>query len=267
MIFYLREARTSIIIAAVLRKLLSRATGLAAKIPIPPPLRASLYGSYARRYSANLGEAERSPREYRSFDDFFTRRLRPGSRSIDPAANSIVSPVDGSVSACGAIEGNSLFQAKGLSYSLRDLFGGDSRHAGLEGGYFLTLYLAPGDCHRVHAPLDIEVLDANRIGGTLRPVRTKQVQTVPNLFCENERVACFWKTSGGSAAFVLVGALNVGSVELLCKPGAKAAKGKEIAVFHLGSTVILLLPKGKAALEKLSPGDRVRIGQRVGVLT
>lgn len=250
----------------MLRNLLSRATGLAAKIPIPPPLRIPLLRAYARRYGANLDEAERPLREYRSFDAFFTRRLKSGVRPIDPEKGSVVSPVDGSVYACGSLEGDALLQAKGIRYSLGELLAGDARSTEFQNGSFLTLYLAPGDCHRVFAPVDLEVQDFRRIAGTLRPVRRRQVEAIPRLFSENERVACFWKTPGGSAAFILVGALNVGSIELLRGRGEKAAKGEAIAVFHLGSTVILLFPRGSADWEDLSPGDPVRIGRRVARL-
>lgn len=230
---------------------------------MPGFLRAAAYGAYARKYGVNLGEAEHSLDAYRSFDAFFTRRLRAGLRPLDLGPGAIVSPVDGTVSASGAIRENTLLQAKGIDYTLEALFANDARAQKFRDGNFLTIYLAPGDCHRIHAPLDATLTDLQRIGGTLFPVRASAVERIPGLFTRNERVVFYLDTDFGPAVLIMVGALNVGSIESLHQPGTRVRKGEDLAIFHLGSTVILLFPNGKAKLQTLNPGSKLRIGEKI----
>ncbi len=246
-----------------MQKFLSKLTGVAARSPLPRFLRSSLYGIYSKKYGVNLEEAEKSLAEYPSFDAFFTRRLRADARLVDSNPQILVSPVDARVSACGPIHVQTLIQAKGLDYTLSELFEEDRRFELFQDGQFLTLYLAPGDCHRIYAPFDLRLEGTKRIAGRLRSVQQSVVEKVPKLFCQNERVLFHLQTEFGPAELIMVGALNVGSIESLISPGTKLNKGQELAVFHLGSTVILLFPKNVATLRDLKPGEKVKIGEKL----
>jgi len=225
------------------------------------------------------------PDGFETFNDFFTRQLADNARPIDASADSIVSPVDGTLSSAGQIRGHSIFQAKGLDYSLEDLLATDMQEAQRYiGGTYATLYLAPYDYHRVHAPLDGQLAAARYVPGDLFSVNTATAAYVGGLFCRNERLLLHFNTARGPYVLIFVGALNVGSistpwtgeirprkrgvVESLDIDAAPQSldKGDLLGWFNMGSTIILLLPQGTAAWQKtLVPGSRVRMGEKIGV--
>ena len=131
----------------------SRLIGRAARMSIPAPLRQFAYSTFARAVGADLSEPERELTSYGSLGEFFARRLRSGSRPIDASADSLVSPCDGTVSACGQADDGMLLQAKGRDYRIDDLVVDHERAEALIGGSYLTIYLAPRDYHRVHSPI------------------------------------------------------------------------------------------------------------------
>ncbi len=164
-------------------------------------------------FSVDMGEAvEPDPYRYGSFNEFFTRALRPDARPIDQDPDAIVSPVDGAVSECGAIERDTLMQAKGRYYSVGGLLAGHPWAKSFEGGSFATIYLAPFNYHRVHMAVPGALFDTVYVPGRLFSVNTVTAQHVPNLFARNERVLTLFETDFGRFASVLVGALNVGSI-------------------------------------------------------
>jgi phosphatidylserine decarboxylase len=243
--------------------------------------------SFLRFYPINLSEAEHpDPGHYESFNAFFTRALKPGARPLDPSPAAVVSPVDGMVSQAGPIERDLLLQAKGIRYSVADLLGGDPALAGtFQDGSFATLYLAPFDYHRIHMPLAGSLTQACFVPGDLFSVNTVTAAQVPGLFARNERVVCLFDTAAGPMAVVLVGALFVGSMSLSWLGEVRAApgrrihelgtggtpvtldKGAELGRFNMGSTVILLWPRGAVQLDShLVPGSGVRMGERIAVL-
>ena len=116
----------------------------------------ALIENFVVNYRPDMSEAEQpDPRQYASFNAFFTRALRAGTRPIDPAPESLVSPVDGTVSQLGALDGSWLVQAKGLAYTLESLLdeAAPAWAPVFRGGAFATLYLAPANYHRIHMPL------------------------------------------------------------------------------------------------------------------
>ena len=227
-------------------------------------------------YEVDLTEAERPHRsDYRSFNDFFTRALKPGSRPFPTDSRSIASPADGTVSQSGRIETGALLQAKGVRYSLDSLAGqlGD----GFDGGNFVTVYLAPHNYHRVHTPCAGELTVAQAIPGALYSVNTATEASVPDLFCRNERLVCRLATPRGDLLIVLVGALIVGSIATpwaspvsphaareTIRPNQALSTGDELGRFQLGSTVILCTPPGSARLDALPPGRTLRVGEAIG---
>lgn len=248
-----------------------------------------LIGRFVSFYGVDLDELERpTPDGFDSLNDFFTRELAPHARPVDGDPMTIVSPVDGTVSACGKIHRDSLFQAKGRQYSLTDLLVSDVADADdFVDGSFVTIYLAPYNYHRVHAPLAGELVSLRHVPGTLYSVNAATAAAIPRLFCRNERLVCRFDTAIGRVALILVGALNVGSIttpwtgelrprgrgvvrehELPPVDQRKLEKGQLVGWFNMGSTVIALLPPGAVSWQdELRPGATCRLGAPVGTLS
>ena len=242
----------------------------------------AMIGAFLKSFPVNLAEAVQSdPRGFESFNAFFTRALREGVRPIAPAAADLASPVDGTVSECGRIDGETLLQAKGRSYSLPDLLAGQDWAARFAGGAFATIYLAPFNYHRIHMPISGNLLDCVYVPGRLFSVNEATARAVPRLFARNERVLTRFDSVAGQFALVLVGALNVGSMAtvwagditprrpriLTRLPNAHVtlAKGAELGRFNMGSTVILLFESGRTRWDDfLRRGTTLHYGQRIG---
>ena len=227
------------------------------------------------------------PDDFANFNEFFIRELRADARPVDANAQAIVSPVDGTVSQAGELRGDAILQAKGIEYSLDELLAinlDDAR--AFSAGHFATIYLAPYDYHRIHAPLAGELVSASYVPGDLFSVNTATAANIPGLFRRNERLVLNFNTATGPAAVILVGALNVGSISTPwsgeIRPrhsgvvenidlGAKSvavATGELLGWFNMGSTVILLLPKGACAWrENLTAGTTLRMGEAIGTLS
>ena len=228
------------------------------------------------------------PLAYRSFNDFFTRALRPGARPIAARDDELISPVDGTVSEAGRIDGATVLQAKGRTYTLRALLAEQQPWVRqFFGGSFITIYLAPYNYHRIHMPWHGRLKAAWYIPGRLFSVNAVTAAAVPGLFTRNERVVCAFEQHGSPWALIMVGALNVGCIdtvwhgtvaprsprvvtslglEALAAP-AELAKGAEAGRFNMGSTVVLLFPAGLVSLDaSIRPGMSVRVGQRIGAI-
>src|SRR5262245_15290455 len=258
-----------------------RAVGFWARRHIPRPLRPRLYRRFARAYGINLDEVERPLDEYTSFDGFFTRHLRAGARPIDPDPAVVVSPVDGTVVESGLAAGGRLIQAKGLDYTLRALLIDEDTTACFAGGSYVTLYLAPRDYHRIHAPADGSVTGYRHVPGAFCPVGPASGRRVAGRFARNERLVTYLATPLGRMAVVKVAATGVGHVTVTYDTDAQTRqsrrtrrvdypvgkpirKGEELGTFHLGSTVIVLFEQGRVALAPLERGQRVQLGQPIG---
>jgi phosphatidylserine decarboxylase len=248
-----------------------------------------LIRTFVSFYKVDTAECARAvPEGFRDFNDFFTRELVEGARPVDGAPASLVSPVDGILSAAGRIDGSSLLQAKGIHYTLEDLLATDlDQAARFREGSFATMYLAPYNYHRVHSPLSGRLIAARYVPGHLYSVNQATVDLLPRLFTRNERLICHFDTAAGPVALIFVGALNVGSVSTpwtgrlrvrkkgvvddiaLAGAGISAdiEKGQMIGWFNMGSTVIVLLPPGTCSWrEHLVNGTRLRMGEAIGTL-
>lgn len=226
---------------------------------------------------------EIDPLRYPSFNEFFTRALRPETRPLAPDAGAIASPVDGTLSECGGIDGGLLLQAKGRLYTLADLLAGQPAARRFEGGSFATIYLAPFNYHRIHMPLRGRLAETWYVPGRLFSVNALTARFVPRLFARNERIVTLFDTEAGAFALVMVGALNVGGLATVwagdIAPAARRVitqlppqaltleKGAELGRFNMGSTVILLFePKRAHWLANMRAGLAVRLGETIGVL-
>ena len=240
---------------------------------------------FVRRYGVDLSIAEDpSPDSYPDFNTFFTRALRAGARPLEGGVGSIVSPADGTVAAVGSIDGRRVFQAKGRTYTVEALFGGDERTAAeFEGGRFATIYLAPRDYHRVHMPVTGRLRSMVYVPGELFSVNPVTVDAIDRIFARNERVISLFDTDLGPLAMILVGAVFVGCIEqiwcgVVTPPrrrtilvegyddtGIVLEQGQEMGRFNMGSTVILMT--ANPAVEWASwmvRGLPVRMGRRIG---
>lgn len=245
--------------------LLSRATGVLTRLPVPRALRGAYYGWFARRYGADLGEMAGSCTDFPSLAAFFQRPLRDGARPVDAGA-ALVWPCDGRVVATGSVARGRLPQVKGVfDYDVAELLGEPGPGATLarDGTAHATVYLAPGDYHRVHAPFTAEVTRVRRIRGTLFPVNPAAVRCIDGLFVRNARTVFDCRLDDGrAAAVVMVGALNVGDVHVSVTPPQRVRIGDEIGRFGFGSTTVVLVETrdGEPALAACEPGSTVRIG-------
>lgn len=242
---------------------------------------------FIKTYNVNMEEAQYSdPADYSCFNEFFTRPLKAGARPLAADPDAVVCPADGVVCAIGNITQNSLIQAKGKTYSVTTLLGGDEQRAApFEGGTFATVYLSPKDYHRVHSPLAGTLREMIYVPGKLFSVNQITASNIDNLFAINERAVCIFDTVHGPMAVVLVGAMIVASVEtvwagLVTPPKRELKafaydeaarqpihleKGAELGRFKLGSTAIVLFgPEQVAWAEQLAAGSPVRMGQLLG---
>ncbi|WP_157269932.1 archaetidylserine decarboxylase [Azohydromonas aeria] len=217
---------------------------------------------FVKRYGVDMGEALNPDiASYASFNEFFTRPLKPGARPL--AVADLICPVDGAVSQFGDVDKGRIFQAKGHDYTATALVGGDAALAAtFEGGSFATLYLSPKDYHRVHMPCDGRLVRMVHVPGELFSVNPVTARGVPGLFARNERVVCVFEGAHGPWVLVLVGATIVGSMATVWhgvvnppRPGrvrewtyrdgapVELKQGEEMGRFLLGSTVVMLFPQ------------------------
>jgi len=234
-------------------------------------------------FNVDMSEAENSDyTSYANFNAFFTRPLKPDARSLDNSDNAIISPADGAISEIGHIELQTLLQAKGKTYTLKQLLGGNEALASELGeGKFATIYLSPKDYHRVHMPLDGKLLKTVYVPGKLFSVNQTTANNVNHLFARNERLVCVFDTPTGKMVMVLVGAMIVAGIETVwsgqvtplpncvtCIDYEKPVtlkKGQEMGRFKLGSTVILLFPEATNNwLQELTSESPLKMGQKIG---
>lgn len=252
-----------LVLTALPKLLISRATRVLVNLPLPRPLRGPIFRTYARCFGANLGEMRGGVADYRSVAEFFQRPLAEGARPIDAGAP-LVWPADGAVVATGPFAGGRLPQIKGQDYALADLLDDPELAQRLDDGSQATVYLAPGDYHRIHAPFAGEILRVSRVPGGLFPVNGGAVRSIPGLFARNERMVLEMRLDDGRpAAIVLVAALNVSDTVLSCGVPGRVAPGDEVGRFGMGSTVVAVAGAGEPAFPVVAPETTVRVGRRV----
>lgn len=272
------------------QRLLTRLTYRLTRVRLPW-FKNALIRAFVRSFQVNLAEAlQPDPQTYPDFNAFFTRSLKPGARPIAVDEGVVCCPVDGAVSQIGTATNEALLQAKGRTFSLTALLGGDAERARpFRDGSFVTLYLSPRDYHRIHMPLAGRLQAMIHVPGKLFSVSPLTARTVPNLFARNERVVTLFETPAGPMAMVLVGAINVASMEtvwagaitpplgttvrewnypLTGESAIQLNKGTEMGRFNMGSTVILLFGKDAVRWESaITAGATVQMGQALGALT
>jgi phosphatidylserine decarboxylase len=247
-----------------------------------PWLRDRLIRRFVAAYGVDLTEAARGIGQFASFNDFFTRELKPGARPLADAGEFILSPADGAVSQLGPISGGRIIQAKGRDYSVAEILGCRADEAArFEGGRFMTIYLSPKDYHRVHMPAAGTLAATSYIPGDLYSVNVATAAGVDRLFARNERLSCRFDGPDGHFASVMVGAMIVAGIDTVWPNTFRThvsapvhedfagqahtfAAGDEMGRFYLGSTVVMLFEPGRVEwLESLKPADPLRMGQAI----
>jgi phosphatidylserine decarboxylase len=240
---------------------------------------------FINAYGINMNEAKlKKATDFTTFNDFFTRELEEGARTIDNNQQSLCYPVDGKISQQGDINNGQLIQAKGFDYSLVTLLGGDKKTAApFQNGTFSCIYLAPKDYHRIHMPMTGTLREMIYVPGDLFSVNPLTANNVPNLFARNERVVAIFDSKHGPFSMVLVGATIVASIETIwagtiTPPAGKDIfrwhypatgvdaitlnKGDEMGRFKLGSTVVCTFAPQMIAFNKEAGPDTVtRLGE------
>lgn len=249
------------------------------------PLKNFLINSFIAWFKVDMTLAKQPDgTTYKHFNDFFTRELRPEVRPIAEDKNTIISPVDGSISQIGKINTGEIFQAKGRSYDLNALLAGDKDMTeNFKDGQFATLYLSPRDYHRIHMPLGGKLNKMTYVPGKLFAVNSHTVKVVDRLFARNERVISYFETATGTMAMIMIGAINVGSMETVWAGEITPTKNRSITTtdykdqqinlnrgiemgrFNMGSTVIVLFGKARTQwLPDLQPDQLITMGMPFG---
>lgn len=267
------------------KNVVSRALGAVSEVEFPDPVQSALNRSFAALADIDTDEARLAPEDYESLNDYFTRRLRDGARPIEVGGpGTLVSPVDGTVGAVGAVEDGTLFHAKGREYPLLELLDSAAAARWFSGGRFATFHIKAGDYHRVHSPVDGRVERLSYIPGHLLPANPGAADEIDNLFAINERLITYLQTeSSGRVGIVKIGSTGVGRISLTFdsfetngsfrrrrefKPESpvELSGGDEVAVFNLGSTVILLVEDPDLRfVDEIETGKVVRMGQQIAV--
>ena len=264
------------------RTRITRAVGSLVDLELPALLSRAVVGVYASAYGVALAEAEPLESAYRSFDAFFTRRLRDGARLINAPTDALIAPSDGRLDSFGPVAKDGLFTIKGRTYRACDLLGdasdGAEQAARYYGGQFAIIYLAPGDYHRVHAPCAGELRGIRSYAGELFPVNSVSEAHIPNYLGRNRRVAIELETKEhGLVTVVMVAAMIVGRISCTGVVdrdvpfgrhelhGLPVERGDELGIFHLGSTAVVFFEP--AAYPPLSPKlGPVRLGDPLHTL-
>lgn len=248
-----------------------------------PWIKNFLIKTFIQKYAVDLSSAERTEiKDYSSFNDFFTRSLKPSARPIVEGNLSIASPADGYVSQAGKISAGKLFQSKADQFLLENLIRQEApQNSHYMNGEFMTLYLSPKDYHRVHMPLDGRLLRTTYVPGRLFSVNANSVDSINNLFCRNERLVCFFETDVGEMILILVGAMLVAGIRTAwdeqvtpCQSrgivirdysqnNIKLLKGSEMGCFQFGSTVILLFGSNVKLLH-FHEQQPIKMGECIG---
>lgn len=256
---------------------LSRWVGRLAEIRFPSWLLNSFIKVFIKAYRIPMQEV--AAESFHTFNEFFVRPLRPECRPVNSEHNSLVSPVDGIVANWGTMNENTLLQAKGISYSLQNFVINPDYSLMFAGGDYITLYLSPRHYHRIHTPVDGYIEELYYIPGQLYPVNQFSVNHIPGVFTLNERlITILYNADLGHVAIVKVGATIVGKIAVIYDTVTSnqlrspvhrhyqdlfIEKGKELGRFLMGSTVILLLEKGKVAFTRLTSGQEIRWGELI----
>jgi phosphatidylserine decarboxylase len=245
------------------RKSISRITGSFAK----SSLSRRLIPWFAKTYGIRLEDAEKHCQDYRSLNDFFTRRLKEGLRPMDNGIEILASPVDASITGMGLIQAGQLLNIKGQNYTLEQLLNQSPRMVNYTEGFYYVLYLSPTDYHRIHTPISGKIIEKEHIPGKVYPVNEFGLRYMRTVLSRNERLVTYVQHDFGEIAVVKVGAMNVSSIQYVNPLPENLVIGDELAYFEFGSTVVLLMENNTfSGRPELMVGSKVKMGEALGQL-
>lgn len=227
---------------------LSSLTGKLIWLKLPSPISTWSIQVFCKIFHIDTSEGEKAVSEYRSIGEYFSRRLKSGSRTIE---SNCVSPIDGTLRDMGTISSAWLPQVKGKRYSLPEFLGSQKDASRYQGGTYFHFYLSPRDYHRIHFPVSGSITKWTHFPGALFPVNQWSWSTIDNLFVKNERIVSYIESEFGLVAIVLIAALNVGGMKLLVDREAHEV-GDEFGLFSMGSAVVLLFESDRVKLSDFS---------------
>lgn len=263
---------------------ISRLIGLFSEIKFPKPMMFLIISFFVKINKINLNEVTKSIHEFKSLQEFFTRKISKKNRPVNKDLRALVSPCDGTVTHCGKIINGMLFQAKNKNYILGDLLAIRDTERHFLNGTYCTIYLSPKNYHRFHMPYSGHIIRAKYIPGSLWPVNRLSTKLVENLFCVNERVTTVTKLvckNKPLVALVAIGATGVGKVKVRYDPKLSTnnkahesekeykndthyfEKGEELGLFSLGSTIVLLVSNNGAEFDPALIGKNIRTGELI----
>lgn len=231
------------------------------------PGKQGIYPIFCPTYNIPAQEAEKDWKEYRSLNDFFTRKLKPGMRPLDSSEHALISPVDAKITAVSPISAGTILNVKGQNYTLAELLNHSPHLEKYKHGYVFVLYLSPRDYHRIHAPVSGRKMESEHIKGKVYPVNDFGLTHMKSVLSRNERLITYIEHDYGEVAVVKVGAMNVSSIQYADADARAWAQGDDLAYFEFGSTVVLLMQTGTfEPASDLKPGDSVKMGSLLGRL-
>lgn len=224
--------------------------------------------TFVKTYNIPVHEAEKEIGEYRSLNDFFTRRLQPGMRPIHAGFGTIISPVDSMITAMGDIEEGTILNVKGQDYTLTELLANSPRVETYKNGFAFVLYLSPTDYHRIHAPVSGNKLESEHLKGKVYPVNHFGMTHMKAVLSRNERLITYIAHEFGEVAVVKVGAMNVSSIKYTDDSAQSWNQGDDLAYFEFGSTVVLIMENNTfIPRTDLQVGSKVKMGELLGLCT
>ena len=261
---------------------ISRFFGYFASFKFPKYFMLLILKVFSKAYQIKLDEAEFPLKEYSSLNQFFTRNLKKGIRTIHQGEKVIVSPVDGRILNFGKISQGTMIQVKGMPFQLKDILSNHKLYPKFKQGIWMTIYLAPHDYHKIHSPVEGNIIGHSYSPGRLLPVNDFAVNSVKNLFSKNERLTTYIETAHGFTALTKVGATNVGKIKLIYDDSISTndwfrsssdinykkiltiKKGEELARFEMGSTVIIFIETNRAQFDHFKEKQIIKLGEKIG---
>jgi phosphatidylserine decarboxylase len=205
---------------------------------------------FIRQNSIDMAEVALPEGGFASFNDFFTRRLKPGARPVDEAPSAVISPADSRLKVF-PIKNGSVLKIKGADLTLSQLLGSTAAPEGFDDGLCLQFRLAPCDYHRFGYIADGIQGPIHEVMGRLYSVSPLALGHMPDIWWRNLRHWCFVQSLAlGTILQIEVGATVVGSIVQQRPTGGACRRGQEKGYFQMGgSTVLIVVQSGKVAVD------------------
>ncbi|MGL4904166.1 MAG: phosphatidylserine decarboxylase [Cetobacterium sp.] len=200
----------------------------------------------------NMNESKKSIDEFKSFNDFFIRELKTGSREVNLNEDALISPADGKILVFENLKDSTKFFLKGDEFSISEFLMNKEEAKKFEGGTLVIIRLAPVDYHRFHFPADGLITESKLIDGYYYSVSPYAIKKNFRIYCENKREVSILKTEKfGDIVLSEIGATMVGGIEQTYKANTIVKKGDEKGYFFFGgSSCVLLFEKNKVKFDK-----------------